>query len=104
MDVTSTSQGDTTSIELSGRLDAITAPELEQQIRALIEAGARQLIIDFEQLDYISSAGLRVLLMTAKLLQAQQGEARLTGVKGDVASVFEMSGFNSLFKITEQAI
>ncbi len=101
MDVTCRTEGDAATLQLSGRLDAVTAPELGQQIRTLISDGARHLVIDFAQLDYISSAGLRVLLMTAKLLQAQGGEAQLSGVTGNVASVFEMSGFSSLFKISE---
>jgi len=86
-------------ISLTGRLDAVTAPAFEEQIRALIENGHLALVVDFEKLDYISSAGLRALLVMAKLLQAKGGEARFASVGTTVQSVFDMSGFNSLFRI-----
>jgi anti-anti-sigma factor len=56
-------------------------------------------VVDFDQLDYISSAGLRGLLLMAKLLNAKGGQSCLANVKGNVRSVFDMCGFCSVFKI-----
>lgn len=86
-------------ITISDRLDAVTAPEYEKRIRELIDGGNNNFAVDFEQLDYISSAGLRALLLMAKLLKEKGGKVCFANVKGNVRSVFEMSGFTALFKI-----
>ncbi len=86
-------------ITVTGRLDTVTAPEYEKQIRALIDSGNNCFVVDFEQLDYISSAGLRVLLVMAKLLKTKAGQVCFANVNSTVYSVFEMSGFSALFKI-----
>ena len=61
-------------VTISGRLDAVTAPEYEKNIRELIDSGNTMFVVDFEKLDYISSAGLRGLLLMAKLLNAKGGQ------------------------------
>lgn len=86
---------------VTGRLDAVTAPEVESKITGLIEGGETRLAIDFEKLDYISSAGLRVLLVTAKLLKAKQGQVRFANVRGSVKEVFDISGFGSIFQMDD---
>jgi anti-anti-sigma factor len=86
-------------ITISGRLDAVTAPEYEKSIRELIGGGNNFFVVDFEPLDYISSAGLRALLLMAKLLKEKGGKVCFANVKGNVRSVFDMSGFSALFKI-----
>ena len=101
MDFQSQTQNDVTVISISGRLDGVTAPDYETQIRAIIDNGSTRLVVDFERIDYISSAGLRSLLMMAKLLKAQNGQVCLANVTGNVKSVFDMSGFNSLFKMED---
>ena len=86
-------------IKIKGRMDAITSPELEQECTKWIEAGEKLLIIDLAELEYISSAGLRSILSTAKALKAIQGEIRFCNLTGMVQEVFSISGFSSMFPI-----
>lgn len=84
-------------IEVGGRLDTITAPVLEQRINESI-VGINTLILDFKSLEYISSAGLRVLLGTQKKIQ-KNGSMKLINVCEDVMEVFEMTGFADILTI-----
>ena len=86
-----------TIIEVVGRLDTITAPVLEKTIGENI-GGIESLILDFKGLEYISSAGLRVLLGTQKKMQ-RVGSMKLTGVCDDVMEVLEMTGFADILTI-----
>ncbi len=86
-----------------GRLDSANAPELEAALRALLAGGAKQMLFDLSELDYISSAGLRVVLLAGKGLRAAQGRLVLAGVGGMVREVFEMSGFLNLFPVVADA-
>jgi stage II sporulation protein AA (anti-sigma F factor antagonist) len=99
MDLQTKIENNAIVVTISGRLDAITAPEYEKRIRELIDNGNIYFVVDFEQLDYIGSAGLRGLLVMAKLLNAKGGRAYLANVKGNVRSVFDMCGFNAVFKM-----
>jgi len=99
MEIKTQQNGHVLVIAVSGRLDAVTAANYETNIRSLIDAGHHKLVIDFSGLDYISSAGLRVLLLTAKLLKAHDGQVCLANSGGNVKSVFDMSGFSALFKM-----
>ncbi|WP_019867232.1 STAS domain-containing protein [Methylovulum miyakonense] len=99
MDFKTKNEAGTLIVSVGGRLDTVTAPEYEKQIRALIDGGNSRFVVDFARLDYISSAGLRGLLVMAKLLNAKDGKVCFANVNGNVRSVFEMSGFNDLFKI-----
>ncbi|RJR25287.1 MAG: anti-sigma factor antagonist [Desulfobacteraceae bacterium] len=85
-----------TILSVSGRLDAITSSELEKELSAMIAGGEKSLILDFEALDYISSAGLRCILAAAKKLREKQGTLRLACLKGVVKEVFDISGFDSV--------
>ena len=71
----------------------------EDFVRQLIESGTTRLVADFEQLDYVSSAGLGELILTSKLLQEKGGQFSVANVKGNVLSVFEMCGIGSVIKI-----
>jgi anti-anti-sigma factor len=86
-----------TVVTVTGRLDAITTSEYEKKIQELIQGGDILIVIDFEKLEYISSAGLRGLLVTAKQLKAKNGQVRFANVSGTVKEVFDMSGFGSIF-------
>lgn len=101
MDLQTTIENNATVVTISGRLDAVTAPEYEKKIREMIAGGANDFVVDFAQLDYISSAGLRALLLMAKLLKEKNGNVCFANVNGNVRSVFEMSGFASLFKMED---
>ena len=84
-----------------GRLDSTSSPELERVLTENLEAGTKRLLFDFGDLDYISSAGLRVVLLAGKRLRAVQGKMALVGMRDVVREVFEMSGCLSLFAVAE---
>jgi anti-anti-sigma factor len=86
-----------------GRLDSASSPALEQQAFALIEAGGRLLLIDFDGLDYISSAGLRAALAVAKRMSAAGGRLAFCSLTPQVAEVFEISGVNTIIDIHASA-
>lgn len=86
-------------ISVKGRLDAVTAPDLEKDLLEALSGGEKELLMDLSGLQYISSAGLRTLLVIAKKLKAGQGEILFAGLKGPVEEVFKISGFYSIFKI-----
>ena len=85
------------TIEVAGRLDTITAPVLEKSIAEHIE-GVKSLVIDFKGLEYISSAGLRVLLGAQKKMKGS-GSMKLVSVCEDVMEVLEMTGFADILTI-----
>ena len=86
-----------TIIEIVGRLDTITAPALDKTINEDI-GDTKNLVLDVKGMEYISSAGLRVLLSAQKKMQAI-GSMKLTGVCEDVMEVFEMTGFADILSI-----
>ena len=82
-----------------GRLDSSSAPEMERLIAEQLDTGTQRLVLDFTSLDYISSAGLRVVLVAGKKLRASKGKMVLVGLQDMVREVFEMSGFLALFAV-----
>ena len=88
---------DETIIKLVGRLDTTTAPALDKTINEDI-AGTKNLVLDVKELEYISSAGLRVLLGAQKKMQ-KIGSMKLTNVREEVMEVFEMTGFADILTI-----
>ncbi len=86
-----------TTIELAGRLDTTTAPALDKTINGDIE-GTKNLVLDFKKLEYISSAGLRVLLGAQKKMQ-KIGSMKVVNVCEEVMEVFEMTGFADILTI-----
>jgi|WetSurMetagenome_2_1015567.scaffolds.fasta_scaffold444636_2 anti-anti-sigma factor len=86
-------------VTVTGRLDAVSAPAFEENLSQTLAEGETRLLLDFSGLQYISSAGLRSLLVLTKKLKAVQGELCFSGIQGPVAEVFKISGFNTLFKI-----
>ena len=81
------------------RINAVTAPDFESQISESMTAGEKYLVLNMADVEYISSAGLRVILATAKKLKADQGDIFLVGLQGVVKEVFELSGFYQIFKV-----
>ncbi|MDX2032067.1 MAG: STAS domain-containing protein [Blastocatellia bacterium] len=86
-------------VGLQGRMDSSTARIVEEKMISLIDRGESHLVVDCAQLDYISSAGLRVFLMAAKRLTQARGKLVLATMNDDVKQVFDMTGFSSIFKI-----
>lgn len=97
MDIKKNVNGSNLTLELSGRLDTVTAPQLEEELRSSLD-GVTQLTIDFKDLAYISSAGLRVLLFAQKTMN-KQGSMVITNVNETVMEVFEITGFIDILKI-----
>ncbi|MBQ1632507.1 MAG: STAS domain-containing protein [Clostridia bacterium] len=85
------------SVALTGRLDTNTAPELEKTLNTSLD-GVETLFIDMEQLDYISSAGLRVLLAAQKTMN-KQGEMKVMHVNETILEIFEVTGFSDILTI-----
>ena len=83
-------------ISLEGRLDSNTSPQFEQEIFKRLDEVAPRLVIDFTRLEYISSAGLRVILMVAKKIKADNGSFGLCCLSETVREVFQISGFLSI--------
>ena len=98
MEIIKTVNEDVTDIALAGRLDTTTAPDLEKELKELFEKGTSQLSLDFEQLDYISSAGLRVLLFAQKSL-SENGKMTIRNVKPEIMEVFDITGFIDILTI-----
>jgi anti-anti-sigma factor len=101
MELNTRKEQDVAVIAVTGRVDAVTAPQFEKHLSTLIEAGELLLLIDLSDLEYISSAGLRTLLATAKRLKTIRGELLFAGLRGPVEEVFKISGFHTIFKVYE---
>src|SRR5437763_7660145 len=99
MDISTTKDGEILVVGLKGRLDANTAPSLEEKFIGLIDSGEKRFVVEFTELDYISSAGLRVLLMAAKRLKNLSGRIVLASLKDHIKEVFDIAGFSSVLTI-----
>ena len=97
LNIDTNKDGGKLEIKLTGRLDTITAPELEKTVKDTID-GAEKLTIDLEKLDYISSAGLRVLLSAQKIMN-RQGSMVVTHVNETVQEIFDVTGFADILTI-----
>ncbi len=101
MEITFAKEDDILVFSFTGRLDAQSAPEAEKDVKGWLADGEKKLVGDLSGLDYISSAGLRVLLMTAKELAASGGKLCLFGLQGPVREVFDLAGFSAVIPIAE---
>ncbi len=88
-------------VSLSGRIDSTAAVEFEEKLIEIIDSGCHTMIIDFLRVQFISSAGLRVLLLAAKKVKPYGGKILLCDMSKDVREVFDISGFSSIFDIHE---
>lgn len=101
MEIATKKKGSAVVVSVTGRIDAVTAPEFEKGLLALMAGGDYTLVLNLTGLEYISSAGLRSILSTAKQLKAKDGKMLFTGLQGPVKDVFKISGFGSIFKLFE---
>ncbi len=99
MEIKKEQNGPVLKISLSGRLDAVTAPDLDKVVQNEL-AGVTELTLDFTDLVYVASAGLRVLLLAQKRMK-KQGSMKLTHVNKDVKDVLEMTGFIDFLTIED---
>ncbi len=97
MEIRKTVQGSTLNIALEGRLDTTTAPQLEEELKRSWD-GVTELILDFQALDYLSSAGLRVILAAQKVMN-RQGRMVVRHVNESIMEVFELTGFVDILTI-----
>jgi anti-sigma B factor antagonist len=101
MEITVTDAGGVKVIRIEGHLDTQTSADAQAQLAQLIDQGATKLVVNFEKLEYISSAGLRVLLATAKQLKGNSGELRVCSLNEVVQEVFDISGFTTILTVTK---
>ncbi len=97
MNIKKIRDGEKLSVILSGRLDTTSSPSLEAELKQSVN-GIKELVFDFSGVEYISSAGLRVLLAAQKVMN-RQGSMKLTGVSTDVMEVFDITGFSDILTI-----
>lgn len=97
MNIERSINGTTTTLKISGRLDTSTAPELESTINNCL-SGVNDLVMDFETLEYVSSAGLRVILKAQKIMN-DQGNMKIINVNDTIMEVFDITGFADILTI-----
>ena len=99
MNISTREEGSATIVEFEGNLDTNTAPDAQDKLNEVLAGGANRVLVDFSELDYISSAGLRVLLVTAKRMTATGGNLHICALNETVNEVFEISGFSMIFNV-----
>ena len=97
LNISKTVENNKAEFVLEGRLDTVTAPELEAELQGSLD-GVEELVMNFEALEYISSAGLRVLLATQKVMN-KQGEMKIVKVNQTIMEIFEVTGFSDILTI-----
>ena len=101
MDIAERTEGAAVVVSLNGRLDGVTAPNLEATITAIVERGDVRVALDCAEMGYVSSAGLRVLLVSARKCQQGGGKMTVAALQPDCRSVMEMSGFLAIIECHE---
>ncbi len=86
-------------VRCEGRLDAMTSPQLENFVNGLIDSGAREIALDFNKIEYLSSAGMRLLLSVSKRLKKSEGRLMLFSIHEDVMEIIRMAGFEQILNI-----
>lgn len=99
MEIIETKSGSVTTVSLKGRVDSATSATLKERLSRLVESVPAQLVIDFRDVVYISSAGFRTLLIIAKQSEEAKGGLALCGISSEVRRLFEIAAFTDLFLI-----
>lgn len=99
MHIDHTREGAAVAVAPGGRIDSTTAPDLEAHLMALVDGGERLMAVDLSGVSYISSAGLRVLLLLARRIKDARGTLVLCGLNEAVTQVFALAGFIQLFTV-----
>ena len=100
MNVTTLSEPSVTRVELEGSIDGKTAPQIREELSSSL-LQAQNLIIDMSRVDYLSSAGLRLLLLVYREITARKGKLVLVGVSPDIRTVMSHTGFLSFFTLAD---
>ncbi len=101
MEITTRKKQNYTIVVIDGRLDTTNYQELEKELQKLLESNVSNLIINCENLEYISSSGLRVFLMFLKKIRALDGKFLICNMQESIREIFQISGFTSIFDIYE---
>ena len=101
MEISVIEQGDVNVVRMKGKFDTLTSPDAERELMGLIDAGSSKIVINFEELVYISSTGLRVLLILTKKLNQIGGGLRVCSANDIVREVFEISGFDTFLTLMD---
>lgn len=101
MDIQITKEDNVTVLTLRGQLNTMTSTQLQDALMPLVESGDGEILLDFQELDYVSSAGLRVLLAAQDEVDERNIKMSICHVCEEVAEVFEMTGFNDILTIQE---
>ena len=99
MDITTSSQGTIKLVNLKGNFDISASQPFDEKLTALIDEGAKKIILDFSELIFVASTGLRMLLKTAQRLKDEKGLLHICCVNKTVMEVFEMTGFDTILSI-----
>lgn len=99
MKISDSTAGEVRVLQFEGNLDTGTSPDAQDHIDQLVDGGAAKILIDFAETEFVSSAGLRVLLATTKKLKATGGSLRICNLNETVNEVFEISGFSTILSV-----
>jgi anti-sigma B factor antagonist len=100
MTITKSVNENSTILVLAGRLDTITSRQLSDELSIILQNNSVNLILDFNGIDYISSAGLRVIIDAQKKINSSNGKMEITRLSSTVKSIFDITGFSKILNIT----
>ncbi|HOE11382.1 MAG TPA: STAS domain-containing protein [bacterium] len=101
IECTTTKESGLARLNIKGRIDTNTAPQVQKELDDLIAAGEQKIVLNLEEVHYVSSAALRVFLVTQKQLKRSGGEVILCGAAPSVMEVFKLSGFDQIFRVVK---
>jgi anti-sigma B factor antagonist len=99
MEISTDSFDTVTAVTVKGRVDSTTADKLRDLLTEMVQAGSARLVVDLKEVTYISSAGFRTLLITARSVEQAKGKLALCGIGGEVKRLFDIASFTELFTI-----
>lgn len=99
MNITTDEKDGTSIVRLEGRLDAATSAEVERELSSLVESKKEKILLDFDKVEYLSSAGMRLLLSMSKKIKSAGGQLVLFSIHDDVMEIIRMAGFESILSI-----
>jgi anti-anti-sigma factor len=104
MEINVSENNGVTVVAIEGSLDTQTAQEAQNKLAVLIDNGADKILVNFDKLEYISSAGLRSLLFVAKKIKSKSGDFRICCLNEVVTEVFEISGFSTIINVSDDEV
>jgi anti-sigma B factor antagonist len=99
MDISVTQVESAHVVRLEGNLDTNTSPDVQERLNQIIDGGGAKILVNLKNVDFVSSAGLRVMLATAKRLSGTAGALRISDLNETVSEVFEISGFSTILDV-----